>query len=126
MRRLVFAKMALMWRSNLACRSPHYYATEDYLDILRRNALGNYKTMVTEIAHSMCMLEFLSNQLNRKGNPNENFGRELLELFTLEEGITPNRILKKLREPLQAGALIRHLLNLNLKQIGTMTVPKPF
>lgn len=79
-------KMALIWHSNLACRSPHYFATEDYLDILRRNALGNYKTMVTEMAHAMCMLEFLSNQLNRKGNPNENFGRELLELFTLGRG----------------------------------------
>ncbi|MGQ0502506.1 MAG: DUF1800 domain-containing protein [Panacagrimonas sp.] len=54
--------------------------------LLRRHALGNYRQLLHEIAHDPAMLLYLNNQQNRKGAPNENFARELLELFTLGEG----------------------------------------
>ncbi|NKF22380.1 DUF1800 domain-containing protein [Solimonas marina] len=54
--------------------------------MLRANALGNYRTLLHEVAHDPAMLRYLNNQQNRKGAPNENFARELLELFTLGEG----------------------------------------
>ena len=53
---------------------------------LRENALGSFRTMLEGIARDPAMLEYLDNDANRKRQPNENFARELLELFTLGEG----------------------------------------
>jgi uncharacterized protein (DUF1800 family) len=53
---------------------------------LRRHALGNYRLLVHYMAKDPAMIRYLDNQSNRKGKPNENFARELLELFTLGEG----------------------------------------
>ncbi|MGH9341457.1 MAG: DUF1800 domain-containing protein [Acidobacteriota bacterium] len=55
-------------------------------DRFRSDALGNFKQMVHEIARDPAMLFWLDNRSNRKGNPNENWARELLELFTMGEG----------------------------------------
>jgi uncharacterized protein (DUF1800 family) len=57
-----------------------------YYETLHTHSLGNYKTLVKEIVYSNAMIKYLDNQQNRKGNINENLGRELLELFTLGEG----------------------------------------
>lgn len=54
--------------------------------LLRRYALGNYRDLLHAIARDPAMLLYLNNQQNKKGQPNENFARELLELFTLGEG----------------------------------------
>ena len=53
---------------------------------LRENALGSFRDLLTGIARDPAMLEYLDNDSNRKKQPNENFARELLELFTLGEG----------------------------------------
>jgi uncharacterized protein (DUF1800 family) len=42
--------------------------------------------MLKEVSRSAAMLNFLNNQQNRKGHPNENFAREVMELFTLGRG----------------------------------------
>ncbi len=54
--------------------------------LLRRHALGNFRKMLHAIAEDPAMILYLDNQSNRRGKPNENFARELLELFTLGEG----------------------------------------
>ncbi|MDQ7058180.1 MAG: DUF1800 family protein [Ghiorsea sp.] len=60
-----------------------------YYDILARNALGNYKTLLLEVAKSPAMGIFLSHQGNKKTNlvantrPDENFAREIMQLFTI-------------------------------------------
>lgn len=54
--------------------------------LLRRHACGNFRTLVHAIARDPAMVVYLDSQSNRKGKPNENFARELLELFTLGEG----------------------------------------
>lgn len=53
---------------------------------LRANALGSYSDLLYGIAKDPAMLVFLNNNSNRKGNPNENLARELMELFSLGVG----------------------------------------
>ena len=55
-------------------------------ELLREYALGNFKEMVTRIARDPAMLVWLDNRSNVKNHPNENWSRELLELFTMGEG----------------------------------------
>jgi uncharacterized protein (DUF1800 family) len=53
---------------------------------LRANALGNFAALLHAIARDPAMVIYLDNARNRKGTPNENFAREVMELFTLGEG----------------------------------------
>lgn len=55
-------------------------------DMLRSEALGSYAVMLYEIVHDPAMLKYLNNDVNKKGKNNENFARELMELFSLGEG----------------------------------------
>lgn len=57
-----------------------------YFNCLQRNAIGNFKTFVSEIGLTSAMLYYLDGARNRGNNPNENYARELYELFTLGEG----------------------------------------
>lgn len=64
------------------CPSFLYY----YINCLQRNAIGNFKTFVSEIGLTSAMLFYLDGAYNNGNNPNENYARELYELFTLGEG----------------------------------------
>jgi uncharacterized protein (DUF1800 family) len=55
-------------------------------ELFRREAAGNYARLLREISRDPAMLFYLDGVSNRKGQPNENFARELLELFTVGEG----------------------------------------
>lgn len=79
-------KAAFFWHGHFACRNLNVFYQQFLLDVLRRNALGNFGTMLREVSRSAAMLNFLNNQQNRKGHPNENFAREVMELFTLGRG----------------------------------------
>lgn len=79
-------KMALFWHGHFACRSVNPYYDQQYLDIIRKNALGDFKVLLKEISFTPAMLQFLNNQQNKKDHPNENFAREVMELFTLGRG----------------------------------------
>ena len=52
-------------------------------DVIRVNALGNFRQMLEEVTKATCMLDYLGNAYNHKDAPNENFARELLELHTI-------------------------------------------
>jgi hypothetical protein len=54
--------------------------------LLRRHALGNFKQLIAEISRDPAMLDYLNNNQNKKEHPNENYARELMELFTLGIG----------------------------------------
>lgn len=54
--------------------------------VLRRHALGNYRHMLRAMNKDPALLWFLDNHTNNKKKPNENYARELLELYTLGEG----------------------------------------
>lgn len=58
----------------------------DYMNFLRQNVLGNFKTMIRNIATQPAMMFYLNNQSNTATAPDENFARELMELFTLGKG----------------------------------------
>jgi uncharacterized protein (DUF1800 family) len=79
-------KMALFWHGHFACRENNSVYQQQLLDIIRRNALGNFGMLLTEVSKSASMLSFLNNQQNKKKKPNENFAREVMELFTLGRG----------------------------------------
>ncbi|MFM2338601.1 MAG: hypothetical protein RL115_1794 [Bacteroidota bacterium] len=79
-------KVAFFWHGHFACRNLNVFYQQGLLDIIRRNALGNFGTLLKEVSKSAAMLNFLNNQQNRKDHPNENFAREVMELFTLGRG----------------------------------------
>ncbi|MEO6884333.1 MAG: DUF1800 domain-containing protein [Bacteroidia bacterium] len=76
-------KMTLFWHGHFACRIDNPLFLQDLNNILRANALGDFKKMLSEVSKSPAMLQFLNNQQNKKDHPNENFAREVMELFTI-------------------------------------------
>jgi len=58
----------------------------DYIKILEYYSLGNIKDLAYRITFDNSMLTYLDNTSNNKNNPNENYAREFLELFTILKG----------------------------------------
>lgn len=79
-------KMAFFWHGHFACRNLNVFYQQGLLDVIRKNALGNFRDMLHAVSKTAAMLNFLNNQQNRKDHPNENFAREVMELFTLGRG----------------------------------------
>lgn len=79
-------KMSLFWHDHFACRILRPVLVVNQINTLREHALGNFGELLKAISKDPAMLQFLNNQQNRKSQPNENFARELLELFTLGRG----------------------------------------
>jgi uncharacterized protein (DUF1800 family) len=79
-------KMSLFWHGHFACRVINSYFQQELLQTIRENALGNFKDLLRAVSKSASMLNFLNNQQNRKKKPNENFAREVMELFTMGRG----------------------------------------
>lgn len=79
-------KVSLFWHGHFACRIENPINAVNYLNALRQHGLGNFRDLVLAIARNGAMINYLNNQQNRKDHPNENFARELLELFTIGRG----------------------------------------
>lgn len=79
-------KMSLFWHGHFASRNINILYQQQLLDIIRRNALGNFGDLLRGVSKSAAMINFLNNNQNRKGHPNENFAREVMELFTMGRG----------------------------------------
>jgi uncharacterized protein (DUF1800 family) len=79
-------KLSLFWHGHFASRNLNILYQQQLLDIIRRNALGNFGDLLTEVSKSAAMINFLNNNQNKKDHPNENFAREVMELFTLGRG----------------------------------------
>ena len=82
-------KMTLFWHDHFP--SSHQkvrVALALYLQnsLFREHAFGNFKELTHKIAVDPAMMLYLDTPTSKKGKPNENFARELLELFTLGEG----------------------------------------
>lgn len=90
--RSIEEKMMLFWHNHLVTESesvdPRYLYT--YNVLLRKHALGNFKSMIKEITINPAMLVYLNGNKNTSGAPNENYARELQELFTMGKG--PNSL----------------------------------
>jgi uncharacterized protein (DUF1800 family) len=83
---LLREKMTLFWANHFVCKNQNIYFVQQYNNCLRKNALGNFGDFVKEISKEPAMLNYLNSRQNRKKQPNENFARELMELFTLGVG----------------------------------------
>jgi len=72
-----------MQTTSNASRSSSFF---DYLQLMRWGALGNFKKLAYKVVTDNNMLQYLNNGQNTASNPNENFAREFLELFTIGKG----------------------------------------
>lgn len=90
--RRVTEKMVFFWHNHFATENPvvaYAHMMYNHHMILRNNALGNFKTMVNAITKDPAMLRYLNGYLNTKTAPDENYARELFELFTLGKDYKP-------------------------------------
>jgi hypothetical protein len=90
-------KLTLFWHNHYVTRLEQYACASwmyRYYRILEGNALGNFRTFTEEIGKTPAMLVFLNGVQNTRISPNENYARELFELFTLgrDQGYTENDI----------------------------------
>lgn len=107
-------KMTLFWHDHFAVSN---FKIQDarkmipYLETLRRNATGNFAQMLVEVCKEPAMILFLDSQRNVKGAPNENFAREVMELFTL--GVDNGYTEEDIREAARAltGWYMRDTIN---------------
>lgn len=79
-------KMAFFWNGHFATRIVQSRFNLQLLNTIREHALGNFGEMLMAVSKSPAMLQFLNNQTNKKDHPNENFAREVMELFTMGRG----------------------------------------
>ena len=92
-------KLALFWHNHFVTRQETYGCPSylyQYHKLLQQYALGNFKTFVKEIGKTPAMLVFLNGVQNTRFQPNENYARELYELFTLgrDNGYTQSDIVQ--------------------------------
>lgn len=95
-------RMALFWHNHFVTRFDVYESASylyQYHRLLQQYALGNFKDFVKEIGLTPAMLIFLNGNQNLAGSPNENYARELYELFTLgvDNGYTQQDIVETAR-----------------------------
>ena len=88
--RSILEKMVFFWHNHFATETTDIgRAIWCYQNntVLRKNALGNFKQFVKDITIDTGMLRYLNGYLNTNISPDENFGRELQELFTVGKGL---------------------------------------
>jgi uncharacterized protein (DUF1800 family) len=82
-------KLTLFWHDHFAVSAAKVEfgpAMLKYNETLRKNACGKFEELLRGVAKDPAMIRFLDTDRSMKGSPNENFARELLELFTLGRG----------------------------------------
>jgi uncharacterized protein (DUF1800 family) len=86
--RTIFEKMLLFWHNHFATENVDTNPILGYhhVALLRKYTLGNFKDMVRDITFDPQMLRYLNGYVNTKTAPDENYARELQELFTLGKG----------------------------------------
>jgi uncharacterized protein (DUF1800 family) len=88
-------RLTLFWHDHFACRSVFGHLAIQQLAALRTHALGSFRDLCLAIARDPAMIRYLNNQQNKKDSPNENFARELLELFTIGPGYYTEQDIKE-------------------------------
>lgn len=80
-------KLTLFWHNHFAIANvndPKFIYR--YISLIRENTWGNFREFVKKMTIEPAMLRFLNGNQNTKESPNENFARELLELYTIGKG----------------------------------------
>jgi len=105
---LLRERMTLFWANHFVCKAQNAFHIQQFNNILRENALGNFGDFVKEVLKSASMIKYLNAKQNKKQRPNENFSRELMELFTLGVG---NYSEKDIKEAARSFTGWTHKLN---------------
>jgi uncharacterized protein (DUF1800 family) len=95
-------KLTLFWHNHFATSNAKVQNAAQMLgqyELMRRHALGNFAQMLQEMSKDPAMMVWLDTRGSKKGNPNENYARELMELFSLGIG---NYTEKDVREAARA------------------------
>lgn len=82
-------RMSFFWSNHFVTELDVYECNAflyEYTNCLQRNAVGNFRTFIGEIGLTNAMLYYLDGVFNNSNRPNENYGRELYELFSLGDG----------------------------------------
>ena len=82
-------KIALFWHHVFATglvKNQHILSSSNQIEMFRRNGLSDMRTILLDLSHDPAMIYWLDNNENHNGEPNENYGRELLELFSMGVG----------------------------------------
>lgn len=82
-------RLSFFWSNHFVTQLSVYDCSSflyHYINCLQRNSIANFKTFVSEIGLTSAMLYYLDGVYNNGNNPNENYARELYELFTLGDG----------------------------------------
>ncbi len=95
-------KLTLFWSNHFVTRQEDYFCASwqyQYFQLLEKHALGNFRDFIFEIGATPAMLVFLNGLENNRFSPNENYARELFELFTLgrDNGYTQQDIVEASR-----------------------------
>lgn len=120
-------KMTLFWHGHFATSAEKVEDAQlmfNQNQLLRRHALGDFQQLTQEIARDPAMLIYLDSATNRKAHPNENFARELMELFCLGEGNYSERDIQELARSFTGWEVKRHKFRFNRYQhdSGTKTI----
>lgn len=81
--------MTLFWHEHFATNAQKVYfpqAVYEQNDVIRENCLGNFRTLLRKVTFGPAMMIWLDSRRSKKKAPNENFPRELMELFTMGVG----------------------------------------
>ena len=128
-------KMSLFWYHfipidySLVAQSPNEYSNTNsaricykYTKLFRDNATGNFKTLIRNMATQPAMMFYLNNQANTKNAPDENFAREIMELFTIGKDV-PNAYTQN--DVIQAAKVLTgwRVQNLNTVNEATNFIP---
>ena len=88
-RRPLEEKLALFWHHVFATawyKSEHIWSIPDQIDMFRRVGFSDFRKILMELSRDPAMIFWLDNNENHRDEPNENYGRELLELFSMGVG----------------------------------------
>lgn len=120
-------KMCLFWHNHFGVTAvSDSRITYNYLMLLRQHALGNVRQLIKDITIDPCMLLFLNGATNNPFSPNENYSRELLELFTVGKGpqIGEGDYTNYTEQDVAAGAKI--LTGYTVEGIRSSTIANPY
>lgn len=104
-------KLTLFWHNQFSLEwrdvgDPHH--NHRHLALLRANCLGNFRNLARSVTLDPAMLRYLNGNTNTKSNPNENYGRELQELFTIGKGpeVAPGNYTNYTEDDVKAAARV--------------------
>jgi uncharacterized protein (DUF1800 family) len=109
-------KMTLFWHSHFATGAEKVIDSELMFiqnQTLRQRSVGDFRAMVHEISKDPAMLLYLDSATNRKAHPNENYARELMELFCLGEGNYTERDVQELARCFTGWEIRRKMFRFN-------------